>query len=219
MGESPSVQLGLDPQYPGLRLGEARPRRVGIHRRPPGLPVRPLLTRCPPSPCGRLSRPRTTTRAPPRPEPIGRRRAVLSTGLMTGGEGDPGRFPRSPRTVRRGRCPAIPLQPRHGYPAALRRGLRADGTYARHGVAQLIRASGHALLTGPDPPGLEPAGRLRGFHHWFLRSYTSPSRLPDPGRLAVPARSVVVGAAPARPGASQARLPPASPGCCDSPKE
>jgi hypothetical protein len=63
----PSVQLGLDPQYPRLRLGEAWPRRVGVHRRPPSLPVRLLLTRCPPSPGGRLSRPQTTPRAPPQP--------------------------------------------------------------------------------------------------------------------------------------------------------
>src|SRR5205823_11170144 len=121
-----------------------------------------------------------------------------------GRPGDAGWFPRSPCTVRRDGCPAIPLQPRHGYPAALRRGLRADGTYVRYGVAPV--AQGHALLTGPCPPGLGPAGRLRGFHRWFLRSYTAPSRLPDPGRLAVPTWSVVVGAAPARPGVSQVRL-------------
>src|SRR5436305_594078 len=45
--------------------------------------------------------------------------------------------------------------------------------------------------------------------HWFL-SYTFPSRLPDPHRLAVPARPVVVRAAPALPGASRIRLPSAS---------
>jgi hypothetical protein len=56
-------------------------------------------------------------------------------------------------------------------------------------------AEGRALLTGPDPPGLGPADCFRGFHHWFLHSYASPSCLPSPSRLAVPTRPVVVGAA------------------------
>ena len=43
-----------------------------------------------------------------------------------------------------------------------------------------------ALLPGPDLPGLEPVGSLRGFHHWFTSSYTFPSRLPVPDRLVVP---------------------------------
>jgi hypothetical protein len=49
-------------------------------------------------------------------------------------------------------------------------------------------------------------------------TYTFPSRLPGPGRLAVPTRPVVVGAAPTLPCASRVRLPPASPGRCDSPE-
>jgi hypothetical protein len=67
----PSVQLGLDPQYPRLRLLGRRPRRTDIHRRPPGMPAPPLRTSCRPLPCGRLSRPRTTTSAPSHPEAIG----------------------------------------------------------------------------------------------------------------------------------------------------
>ena len=47
-----------------LASASASARCVGIHRRPPGIPRRSLQIRCPPSPCGRLSRPRTTTRAP-----------------------------------------------------------------------------------------------------------------------------------------------------------
>jgi hypothetical protein len=34
----PLVQLGLDSQYPRLGLFERRPKRAGIHRRPPGIP-------------------------------------------------------------------------------------------------------------------------------------------------------------------------------------
>jgi hypothetical protein len=47
---------------------------------------------------------------------------------------------------------------------------------------------------------------------------TFPSCLPGPGRLAVPTRPVVVGAAPTLPCASRVRLPPASPGRYDSPE-
>jgi len=71
----PMVQLGLDPQYPRLCLlhqGKGRRlRRAGIHQRPPDMPVPPLRTRCPPSPCGRLSRPLTTTGAPPPAQTLG----------------------------------------------------------------------------------------------------------------------------------------------------
>ena len=126
----PLVQLGLDLQYPRLGLIEARPRCVGVHRRPPGIPVPSLRSCCPPSPCGRLSRPRTTTRtSAPSPAPSAddgpaRRRPGWPAGRAT-----PRWFPRSPCTGRRGRCPALPLQPRHGYAAGLPRGLPTGGQY------------------------------------------------------------------------------------------
>src|SRR5579859_4641985 len=69
---SPLVQLGLDLQYPRFGLSGCRPRCVGIHRRPPDIPIPNLRTRCPPSPCNRLSRSRTTARTPPRHEAIWR---------------------------------------------------------------------------------------------------------------------------------------------------
>src|SRR6266568_717448 len=64
----PRVQLGLDLQYPPLgpiqsRLGWC----VGIHQRPPGIPLSSLLTCWPPSPCTHLSYARTTTGPPPHP--------------------------------------------------------------------------------------------------------------------------------------------------------
>ena len=52
----------------------AAPRRGRIHARPPEQRLMPRSC-CPPSPCGRLSRPRTTTRTPTHPEPISRHRA------------------------------------------------------------------------------------------------------------------------------------------------
>src|SRR5262245_56009582 len=73
---SPTVQLGLDLQYPALRLIQGVLQLVGVHRRPPDIPVRQPLTCWPPSPCGRLSRPprravtpATTTGPPPHPQP------------------------------------------------------------------------------------------------------------------------------------------------------
>jgi hypothetical protein len=44
-------------------------RCAGIHQRPPGMTTPALRACCRPSPCGRLSRPRTTTAAPPHPRP------------------------------------------------------------------------------------------------------------------------------------------------------
>ena len=58
---------------------------------------------------------------------------------------------------------------------------------------------------------------LSGFHHWFTARCTVLPCLPDPARLAVPDRPVVVGAAPTLPGASQVRLPPASTGLLRQP--
>src|SRR6266508_2298860 len=82
-------------------------------------------------------------------------------------------------------------------------------------VASVPRA---CALPGPPSTRLGPVVRLRGFHRWFLHSYTFPSRLPDPARLVVPDRPGVVRAAPARPRASGVRLLSASAGRCDGPQ-
>lgn len=70
----PTVQLGLDFQYPAFHHLQHGRRLVGIHQRPPSLPVRRLLTCWSPSPCTRLSRARTTTGPPPHPVAVSRRR-------------------------------------------------------------------------------------------------------------------------------------------------
>jgi hypothetical protein len=80
------VQLGVHLQYPRMRV-------AGVHRRPPGIAALPLRSRCPPLPCGRLSRPPwwdvtpTTTTGPvslPTPladgEPSLRQRGMLAGG-------------------------------------------------------------------------------------------------------------------------------------------
>src|SRR3954454_4523660 len=128
-------------------------------------------------------------------------------------------FPRSPLTVRRDRRPAIPRRPRHDYPAALHRGLRPGQPWTWPKFPRRLHVPTEVRTADrPRSARFEPAFHFRGFHHWFLHSYACPSRLPGPGRLAVPTRPVVVGAAPTRPGTSRARLSPASSGRCDGPK-
>jgi hypothetical protein len=85
----PLVQFGLDLQYPLPGRFGIWPRRVGIHQRPSDFPIPELRTRCPPSPCGQLSWPPTTTRTPPHPRAIGRRRACPSPISLIGGKGNP----------------------------------------------------------------------------------------------------------------------------------
>src|SRR5450631_887897 len=88
----PSVQLLLHHKYPVLGLVEVGPRIVGIHRRTPrSAPM--LRTRWTPSPCDRLSRPRTTTGPPPHPCGISRRQAFPPTIRLMAGEGTAGMVP------------------------------------------------------------------------------------------------------------------------------
>jgi len=78
-----------------LRLGPVslRPQHVGIHQRSPALPIPSLRTRCRPSPCDRLSRPRTATAAPPRPGLLGRRRTDPLPTWRVDKRGQPGTLP------------------------------------------------------------------------------------------------------------------------------
>jgi hypothetical protein len=113
------------------------------------------------------------------------------------------------RTVRRGRCPTMPLQLRHTYAAGIRCGLPTGdinqskssppNTGARRDPAQIrqVRAGG-ALL--------------RGVHTLVHRRYTFPSHSPDPHHLTVLARPGFVRAASTLPGVSRIRLPSASTG-------
>ena len=122
----PSVQFGLDLQYPSLVLiqhGVAL-QITGIHQRH-SRHSSILPAACwPPSPCGRLSRPRTTTEPPPRPAAISRQRACPPRAWQARGKDGRGRFPRSPSADRRVRHPAMPGSLASGYAADLHRGLR-----------------------------------------------------------------------------------------------
>ena len=116
---SPTVQLGLDLQYPNLCPAKGSGQLVGVHQRPPGLPVLRLPTCWPPSPCTCLSHARTTTGPPPRPAAIRGRHAYPPPQR----EGATGRFPRSSPFGQPVRRPALPRQHRHEYAAVLPRGL------------------------------------------------------------------------------------------------
>ena len=128
------------------------------------------------------------------------------------GEATPERFPRSPPSGRRASRPALPRQHRHAYAAGLQRGLPT-------GIERPASESpprGGVRCTRPASSRLEPVEPLRGVRHWFLSYGVSPC-LPDPRRLEVPARPVVVRAAPTSPRVSADQLPSASPACCDRP--
>src|SRR5215208_4320477 len=212
----PLMQLGLDPQYPRLRLVGRQRRRAGVHRRPPGLPATLPRTCCRPSPCARLSRARTTTAAPSPPKALSRRRTCPPPAWLASGKGSPGRVPTFPTSRLTGAVPSFsPAASPH-----LRRRLsvwpprRPVSASSESRCAVLTRACAAAR---PISARLEPVLALRGFDHWFSSAYTFPSCLPDPGHLAVLACPVVVGAAPTLPGASRVGLPPASAACCDRP--
>jgi hypothetical protein len=71
-----------------------------------------------------------------------------------------------------GRRPALLRQHRHGYAAGLHRGLPTAGTKR---LRSRTHSGARALHTGPYPPDLEPASRLRSVQHWF--AYAAPSDL------------------------------------------
>jgi hypothetical protein len=103
----PTVQLGLDLQYPQFRPEQGGLQLIGVHRRqPPGIPASLLPTCWLPSPCGRLSRPPSTTEPPSCPAAISRRRACPRPDWRSGTEGDRGQFPRSPQSRSTGEVPS-----------------------------------------------------------------------------------------------------------------
>src|SRR6266542_3349012 len=172
----PSVQLGLDPQYPRLRLfhRRRRPRRDGVHRRPPGLPAPTLQACCRPSPCGRLSRPPSTTAAPPPPKAHSRRRTCPPPARQAGGKGSPERVPTFPTHRLTGAVPSFS-------PAASPRLRRRLSVWPPRRPCSASSESRWAVFTRactaarPISARLEPVLALRGFDHWFSSAYTFPS--------------------------------------------
>jgi hypothetical protein len=188
---------------------------VGVHRRPPGIPHRSCRFAAPlrhvvgfPD-LGLLRGLRPISGSSVDDGPARHRPG------WTAGRAIPRWFPRSPCTGRRGRCPALLRQSRHGYAAGLPRGLPT-------GIRNRLRSrrptgGGRALLTGPYPPDWSRRRDYGAFPAGSNCVYTFPSRLPDPGRLVVSTRPGVVGAAPTLTCVPRLGLPPASKACCDRP--
>ena len=215
----PTVQLGLDLQYPALgpHTGPAPARRyspattswssstshcrlAGPLRHVTGFPVALGLLRG--------LRP---TRRPSADDGPARRPSWLPAG-----KGDRGWFPRSPQIDRRGRRPALPLQHRHGYAAGLHRGLPTDSTNRLRSSPPDPSRRGHALHPGPYPPGLSRCLRLTGLQTLVPRVHLLVSLAgPAPSGSAGPSRVVRAASHPPRRSPDQAAL--SFTGRCDGP--
>jgi Recombinase/Recombinase zinc beta ribbon domain/Resolvase, N terminal domain len=178
IGLRPLVQLGLHPMYPPLGLLEVGPQIADVHRRAPSSASLPR-PRWGPSPCGRLSRPRTTTTPPPHPGSISRPRAFPPASGLLAGEGPPGWFPRSPSDRSSGSAPSYA-------PAASPRLRRSPSPWPpgrRHRTGPGVpRPSGCAPQPSPDPSGSS---------WWFAleRRYAAGSSR-TPSRLARRTRTI-----------------------------
>jgi hypothetical protein len=95
-----------------------------------------------------------------------------------------------------GTAPSFPLQPRHEYRRRPSSWPPRQPRNSDAGVAHPIGAGVHCSSAHIHQVGADAA--LEGVQPLVRSRCTFPSRLPGPGRLAVPARPVVVGAAPTR---------------------
>lgn len=197
------MQLALMVKYPVPGLCEARPRRVAIQRRPP---CRSSCcgSRCPPSPCGRLSRPPRQVRHFLRllrglrhdPPPTAGVAPAPPPRWLRDGKGDDGSLPTfTDSPVCRGRRPALPRRHR---PA--RRSQDWTGPPAAHTSQTTGEQRPHE--TGVAAPQNGPStrvGRPLTTHGASLAgssSYAFPASLAGTCRLVVPTRPYVVSAAP-----------------------
>ena len=163
--QRPPMSLDLHPPYCHLRGLRRRPDgSAGIHRRI--FDHCTLLlnrTRCRPSPCDRLSRPRSTTTAPPHAHPSTDDASIPTAGSGRPDDTGPGhaRFPRSLHSDQRAWCPALPLRPRHGYAVDLHHDLPGQTCETLPGVAlhPATHTDTHKTCTAiqPTSTGLELA--------------------------------------------------------------
>ena len=177
----------------------------------------PSHRRCRPSRCDRLSRPRSTTAAPPRPDPIGRRWTQPQTAPPAAGiRVRTGTVPMftAARSMKEEPCcypcGIATANPQHFTVASWQSWIKPPESSP--GADQLTCAG-----CAPHPAHIHQIpgrSRLKGRNHRFL-SYSFSSRSPDPHHLVVLARPGFVRAAPVHPGTSRDRLPSAPPPCCD----
>ena len=181
IGRRPLVQLCLHREYSGLRFTRGWPQIADIHQRPPRS-VSLLRAHWTPSPCTRLSQCSDyygssvplRQRRPATDLPRYARLAVAPAG--TNGVVSHVHS----RTLQRGRCPAMPLQPRHRYSAVVHRGLPGR----RHQPAKEFPARPKPAGTRCNPAHICQVGAggaiLRGFrplvpHVHLLVSLAGPT--------------------------------------------
>ena len=212
----PTVQLGLDLQYPALRPDTGRtPARSSVFTGDtPGIPAPPLLTCCPPSPCTRLSRASdyygdsapTCCHQPATGLPASR--------LAAGGTG-------GTRTVPTFTTHSINELGAQLYPGSIAMPTPQAFSMASPPASRPASESRHpppAACTASRPISarFEPVGDLRGVRHWFL-SYAFS--------LACRARTVwqyrpvlsLSGLLPPSRAPPRSGCPQLSPACCDKP--
>ncbi len=167
------------------------------------LASRALQARCRPSPCGRLSRPRTTTTAPPHPAALSGHRALAPRGRPRDGSHV------HCRTVdgtgaRLSPCgQVVTLTQPHATHRRQRGVLAADG----QALTKSLRT--RAPLRRPTSIGLESGGVLREFDHRF--THVAPLRLACRARAIRwcphgPALSGLLPSSPAAPGSNCPQL-------------
>ena len=145
------------------RPGPQYPRRASAHLGSAVFTVDfcragpPLRPGCPPWPCGRLSRPRTTTGTPPRHGVIGRRRACPPP---EGGEGDTMTLPTF-TTTRLAR--SVPSCAPTASPRVRRRLSSWPPPRPRNTEYGVATRKGACAADRPISTRLEPAEDLRGF--------------------------------------------------------
>ena len=191
----PLVQLGLHPRTRSPASIEVWPRRAGIHQRSPSLAVACCehagpLRHVDGFPALGLLRVLRPTPRPSADDGPSRRPA----GCWPRGRGPRDGSHVHSRTVRRVRCPAMPLRHRHGYAAGLHRGLPTGDTN-RPRSSPPARGNAVRAAIQPSIHQVRAGGSLEGrSDRWFL-AYTFPSCLPDPHHPVVLVRPGVVGAA------------------------
>ena len=171
-----------------------------------------------PSPCGRLSRPRTTTAPPPHPASSADDAPAPAPPLDTVRSGaNTGWFPRSLLSIRDRRRPALPLRHRHGYAAGFHRDLPVESqTHRPRSSPPPPARGGCAPQSSPDPPGLELAHVLEGLYTLVPCVRLCPTLAgPAPSGSAGTSR-LCQGCFPPSPASPGSGCPQLQQSCCDT---
>lgn len=156
--------------------------------------------RCRPSPCGRLSRPRSTTATPPHRHPSagnapipteeGSEMPMVPTFTVVRSTGEAPRF-----------APAVSswLRRRHSPRPAGPNTCKPSRQFPTQAAAWLTATTnGYAPHSRPDPPG-SSGSTIKRLYNTGSYTYTFPSRSPGTARPVVPNRPDFIAAAPTHP--------------------